>query len=71
MEIAIRELDHSELDLVAGGGVGWSLIKVAAGLFGNLAGGPILAATGVALANVVEAAVNEPSIGYVDDGTRD
>ena len=72
MEIAIRELDCSELDLVAGGGLGWNLVKIAASLVGGLAGGPILAATGAALASLGEAAANEPTkIGWFDDGTRD
>ena len=71
MEIVIRELDYSELDLVSGGGLGWNLIKIGAALVGSLAGGPILGATGAALASLGEAAAAEPSIGWVDDGTRD
>jgi len=71
METAIRELDYSELDLVAGGGLGWNLIKIAAGLIGGLAGGAIRAATGAAMASLGEAAAAQPSIGWVDTGQTD
>jgi hypothetical protein len=71
MEIAIRELDHSELDLVAGGSVLGDLVKVGVGLIGGLAGGPILAATGVALTIVAQAALNEPAQPWVDTGWTD
>jgi hypothetical protein len=71
MEIAIRELNDSELDLVAGGGLGWNLIKIGAALIGNLAGGPVGAATAAGLASLCEAAAAEPSIGWVDTGQTD
>jgi hypothetical protein len=71
MDSGIRQLDAAELDLVAGGGVGWNLIKIGAALVGNLAGGPVGAATAAGLATVVEAAVNSPPLPWFDDGTTD
>jgi len=71
MDAAIRQLDDAELDLVAGGGLGWNLIKIGAALVGSLAGGPILGATGAALASLGEAAAAQPSIGWVDTGQTD
>jgi hypothetical protein len=71
MDVAIRQLDAAELDLVAGGGVGADLVKVAVGLIGGLAGGPILAAAGVALTIVTQAALNEPAQPWVDTGWTD
>jgi hypothetical protein len=66
MDTGIRQLDAAELDLVAGGGLGASLIKIGVTLIGNLAGSPIVAAAAAALANVVEAAVNAPPQPWVE-----
>jgi hypothetical protein len=62
----------SLLDFVAGGGLGWNLVKIGAALAGTLAGGPIGGATAAGLASLAEAAANEPTkIGWFDDGTTD
>jgi hypothetical protein len=50
---------------------GWNLIKIGAALIGNLAGGPVGAATAAGLASLCEAAAAEPSIGWVDTGQTD
>jgi len=71
MDVAIRQLDAAELDLVAGGGLGWNLVKIGAALVGNLAGGPVGAATAAGLASLAEAAANEPPQPWFDDGTTD
>ena len=46
MDVAIRELDAAELDIVAGGNKAWDLAKIWTAAVGSVIGGPVLGALG-------------------------
>ena len=76
MNMAIRELDAAELDIVAGGNA-WTLAKVWAGAIASAIGlGPLGGAAAVTTVTMIEYAHNNPyipncggSTGGCDSGT--
>lgn len=70
MDVAIRELETAELDIVAGAGPSaWDFAKLWAGAGGSLIGGPILMALAASAVMGIQAAHQNPYVPNCEGGT--
>ncbi len=69
MDVAIRELNAAELDIVAGGSA-WDMVKIWAGaVVSAIGGGPIGAAIAATTVIGIQAAHNNPYVPDCSGGT--